>query len=447
VDQNQGRRRRRALIVTCGLAALAVLGIAALTAPLPSPLEVALFGGLLVFLENTAVMLPSSTRVSPSFMVVMASITVHGDGVVLRAAVVAVFGGLILDLVRKRYLGAVAFNCAQYALAAAGAAGAYQAMVANGMSPAVPLLVAALVFATVNMGLVVAYLTVAGERSAEVWANMRPGLPNYLAFGLLGTLVGQLFDAVGALAMVLLLTPLLIARSTFRAFLELKEAREATIKVFLRAIQAKDAYTGAHTERVAKYSVYIGERLGFGYGRLEHLRQAALMHDIGKLAVPKHLLNKPGRLTDEEFSLVRRHAHVCIDILNMVDFLRPMTAAAAGHHTRYDGGGYGGTGDQIKEAFIVTVADAYDAMTSTRAYRKALPMEVAFEELRAQSGSQFDPECVEALVAAIEARGEKHGAGYEEDVVEYEVEPPDAGVGSAGLGNVIASSPGEAASA
>jgi HD-GYP domain-containing protein (c-di-GMP phosphodiesterase class II) len=268
-----------------------------------------------------------------------------------------------------------------------------------------------------------------------VCADMYPALPNYLAFGLLGTLVGQLYANLGPLAVLLLLAPVVIARQTFSSFLELSEAHEATIKVFLRAIEAKDTYTARHTQRVCKYSLYMGEELGFSHTRMEHLRQSALMHDIGKLAVPKHLLNKPGKLTDDEFERVQRHAHVCIDILGLVDFLKPMTAAAAGHHARFDGGGYGGTGERPLEAYIVAVADAFDAMTSTRSYRRALPMEVAFDELRAKAGTQFHPDCVNALITAIESRGEQHGLGHEEDAVEFDVAPPVAGVGSAGLGD------------
>jgi HD-GYP domain-containing protein (c-di-GMP phosphodiesterase class II) len=271
---------------------------------------------------------------------------------------------------------------------------------------------------------------------------MLPSLPNYLAFGLLGTFVGQLYANLGPLAVLLLLAPVVIARQTFSAYLELSEAHEATIQVFLRAIEAKDTYTARHTQRVCTYSLYMGEELGFSHPRMEHLRQAALMHDIGKLAVPKHLLNKPGKLTDDEFERVQRHAHVCIDILGLVDFLKPMTAAAAGHHARFDGGGYGGTGERPLEAYIVAVADAFDAMTSTRSYRRALPMDVAFDELRSKAGTQFHPDCVAALVTAIERRGEQHGLGHEEDAVEFAVAPPVAGVGSAGLGDREAAAAG-----
>jgi HD-GYP domain-containing protein (c-di-GMP phosphodiesterase class II) len=158
---------------------------------------------------------------------------------------------------------------------------------------------------------------------------------------------------------------------------------------------------------------------------------------VGKLAVPKSLLTKPGKLNDEEFRQVQRHVSVCVDILAKVDFLRPMTAAAAGHHARYDGQGYGATGEVPLEGSIVAVADAFDAMTSTRAYRQALEQEVAFDELRAQAGSQLHPDCVEALIKALERRRERHGAGYEIDLVAYETVPPVTGTGSAGLGDLL----------
>jgi HD-GYP domain-containing protein (c-di-GMP phosphodiesterase class II) len=153
--------------------------------------------------------------------------------------------------------------------------------------------------------------------------------------------------------------------------------------------------------------------------------------------VPKALLSKPGKLNDEEFRQVQRHVSVCVDILGQVDFLRPMTAAAAGHHARYDGQGYGGTGEVPLEASIVAVADAFDAMTSTRAYRQALTQEVAFGELRAKAGTQLHPRCVDALIAAVERRRERHGHGFEIDLVSYETTPPTVGTGSAGLGDLI----------
>lgn len=424
--------------VGAAYAAVAVLaGVAAVAhdPTLPGLVPAVLFTGLALWAENWGIPLPSKITVSPSLMVVMAAVAAMDDrGLFVGVAMVGAANGMTLYIARHRKWGQLAANSSQYLVASLAAAVAYE--VSAGVPSAVRVLVTCVVFAAVNVGLVLPGAALFYREPATViWADMRPALPGYLAFGLLGALVGQLYDTLGAVAVVLLLTPVVVARATFSSYIELAQAHDATIRVFLRAIEAKDSYTARHTGRVCRYSLYVGEQLGLGHARLRHLERAALMHDIGKLAVPKHLLNKPGKLTDDEFQRVQTHAHVCVDILDLVDFLKPMTAAAAGHHARFDGGGYGGTGDQPLEAYIVAVADAYDAMTSTRAYRRALPMEVAFEELRAKSGTQFHPDCVEALISAIEQRGECHGAGHETDVVAFDVPPPLAGVGSAGLGD------------
>jgi HD-GYP domain-containing protein (c-di-GMP phosphodiesterase class II) len=203
--------------------------------------------------------------------------------------------------------------------------------------------------------------------------------------------------------------------------------------MLVRALEAKDRYTAGHAERVAAYARYIGEELNFMPARLERLRFAALMHDIGKLVVPNQLLNKPGKLTAEEFARVRVHESVSVQMLSHIDFLRPIAKVSHSDHTYFDPD----DPDHPIEPYIVMIADAYDAMTSTRSYRKALPQDVAFKELRDKSGAQFHPECVEALIRAVETRGEKHGAGFE--VTAHFEHAPDAGVGSAGLGDLLTS--------
>jgi hypothetical protein len=426
------------------LAAAVVLAVlAAVTDAGPNPYSLALFIGLMLWAENSGVWFGSIARVSPAFMVVMGYIAGSGsDAVVLGAAILGLANGIGWDNLRKRKFHNIAFNCAESSLSSAAAAFAFTLAAPSYGATPLAVCAAAVAYAVVNIGFVLPSVALEDEmRFREVWRIMAPTTPSYIAFGVLGALVGALFEGLGAVSIALLIVPIAIARTTFLAVLELQHAREATINVFSRAIAAKDEYTARHTERVAKYCLYIGEKLGLSPARMEHLYQAAMMHDIGKLAVPKHLLNKPAKLTDEEFRQVQRHAHVCIDILGLVDFLKPMTAAAAGHHSRYDGGGYGGTGEHPLEAYICAVADSYDAMTSTRSYRRALPQEVAFAELRDKSGSQFHPDCVEALISALEERGERHGLGYEENVVAFEVAPPVVGVGSAGLGDLASEEP------
>jgi putative nucleotidyltransferase with HDIG domain len=424
--------------VLCGLAGAAALAsflLAGASAPAVAPLL--LFSVLLLVAENSSIVLPSSASVSPSFMVVMASIAAFGShGALVGASIVGIMGGLVRELVRKRRFTTVFFNCGQYLLASAAAAASYDALVGVGWVAGFGVAVAA--FWAVNAGLVLLQVVLNyREPVRDVWGDMRVGLPNYFAFGLLGILVGQLYIELSAIALPLLIIPAAIARKVFASFLELREAHEATVKVFIHAIEAKDRYTAGHTERVAKYALYIGRELKLTAGDLEHLRYAALLHDVGKLAVPRHILNKPGRLTEEEYAIVQRHNQVCVDILQRVDFLSSMIGTASDEHAHYLVDEVREQDRLVQEGHIVAVADAFDAMTSTRSYRRALTQEVAFDELRAKAGTQFNPECVDALVGAVERRGEHYGLGYEEEEHDFDVPPPIVGVGSAGLGDLV----------
>jgi response regulator RpfG family c-di-GMP phosphodiesterase len=268
-----------------------------------------------------------------------------------------------------------------------------------------------------------------------------PAGAEVLPFAALGFLLGRLYLSLGPAVMLLIIVPILIAREMFASYLRVKESHDETVGMLIHALEAKDRYTSGHSERVADYARYIGEELNFLPARLERLRFAALMHDIGKLVVPNHLLNKPGRLTPDEFSQVRVHEKVSVQMLSHIDFLRPIAAASHSDATRFDPDDL----DHPIEPYIVMIADAYDAMTSTRAYRKALPQEVAFQELRDKAGIQFHPACVEALIRAVEKRGEKHGDGFERDS-EFD-NAPVVGLGSAGLGDLLDSEPSQASQA
>jgi HD-GYP domain-containing protein (c-di-GMP phosphodiesterase class II) len=237
---------------------------------------------------------------------------------------------------------------------------------------------------------------------------------------------------LGAAVVPLLVVPILIARSAFASYLELKAGQEQTIETLILALEAKDRYTAGHAQRVAMFSEYVGTELSFGRRRMERLRYAALMHDIGKLIVPNQILNKPGRLTESEFARVQRHEIVSVELLQSIDFLAPVAGDTT---TEAATEAVDGTG--LIEPAIIHVADAFDAMTSTRSYRRALTQETAFGELRSGAGTQFNAQCVEALIASIERRDEHYGAGYEVDDHEWAVAPPEAGTGSAGLGHLI----------
>jgi HD-GYP domain-containing protein (c-di-GMP phosphodiesterase class II) len=218
----------------------------------------------------------------------------------------------------------------------------------------------------------------------------------------------------------------------FSSYQRVKEAHDETVQLLVRALEAKDPYTAGHAGRVAVYAGYVAEELDFMPARAERLRFAALMHDIGKLVVPNQLLNKPGKLTEEEFKRIRIHEAVSVQMLSHIDFLRPIAGHGHSDAMKFDPDNT----DHPIEPYIIMVADAYDAMTSTRSYRKALPQEVAFQELRDKAGTQFHPEAANALIRAIEKRHETHGAGHEEQL--HFENAPEMGLGSAGLGDLIA---------
>lgn len=173
------------------------------------------------------------------------------------------------------------------------------------------------------------------------------------------------------------------------------------VRTLANTIDAKDSYTNGHSTRVAKYSVMIAERLGYTGERLEQLQYAALLHDIGKIGVPKEIINKPARLTDEEYEVIKTHPVIGSNILKEITEIPDIAIGARWHHERYDGKGYpdGIKGEEIPEiARIIGVADAYDAMTSKRSYRDVLSQEKVYAEVEKGKGSQFDPRVAEVML-------------------------------------------------
>ena len=177
-----------------------------------------------------------------------------------------------------------------------------------------------------------------------------------------------------------------------------------TIFAIAKAVDAKDERTSQHSQRVAQYSVMIAEKLGFSSHDLESLRRTALMHDIGKIGIPDAILNKPARLTDEEYAIMKSHTIQGAKILSDFTLLDHVIEGAEFHHERYDGRGYpkGLQGEEIPlYARIIGVADAFDAMTANRVYRKQMDFGYVLGELEKGRGSQFDPAFVDILLKLI----------------------------------------------
>jgi HD-GYP domain-containing protein (c-di-GMP phosphodiesterase class II) len=282
---------------------------------------------------------------------------------------------------------------------------------------------AALAFATVNNLLVrKAVKTVYGDDNLQPWSQMHILFSGQVAMGLLGGLIGAAYLIAGEppAVLILMVGVYAIGHMSLYAFAQLRESHLSAIRGFVKTLEAKDMYTRGHTERVADFAQMIGEELRFTGTQLETVKWAALIHDLGKLAVPTELIRKRGRLDDTEYAEMKGHAHLVEEILAEVDFLQPMVDIASGHHSHYDGRGYGGRGHNdghtpSLEACIVAVADAFDAMTSARSYRMALSQQYALAELRRHSGAQFHPDVVDAFERALTKTGRRWGAPHVND--------------------------------
>lgn len=185
-----------------------------------------------------------------------------------------------------------------------------------------------------------------------------------------------------------------------------KKLSEQSLLAITRAVEAKDIYTKGHSERVAKYSEMIARKMGYSDDDAKTLYIMALMHDVGKIGIPDAIINKPGALTDEEFKIIKSHPVIGADILKEVDAFEKISEIALNHHERVDGKGYpnGLTGNEISdEVAIVSVADAYDAMTSRRSYRDIMGQVEVRAEIKKGIGTQFKKQQAEAMLEIIDA--------------------------------------------
>ena len=196
-----------------------------------------------------------------------------------------------------------------------------------------------------------------------------------------------------------------LAAEVLRATEEIHSRERETVTRLARAAEFRDPESGAHIQRMAHYSSLIGQHLGLAESYVDALLQAAPMHDVGKMGIPDQILLKPGRLTAEEFEVMKKHPKIGHDILK--DSTSPVLQLAASialnHHEKFDGSGYPQAlrGKAIPlEGRIVAVADVFDALTSARPYKHAWPLEQAASYLREGRGSHFDPDCVDALLGA-----------------------------------------------
>jgi diguanylate cyclase (GGDEF)-like protein/putative nucleotidyltransferase with HDIG domain len=308
----------------------------------------------------------------------------------------------------------VLFNVSSMSTAVGVAAYAYResaGILRN--SPPLMLILAATVFFVLNTAPVSCIIALTeGKSLRKIWSECYFwSFPYYLAGAAIAALTSLVQHYAGWQSSLLVMPVIYSIYRSYSVYLglldgEKKHVEEVaslhmrTIEALALAIEAKDQMTHSHLQRVRVYAVELGRELGLDESELNALRAASVLHDIGKLAVPEHILSKPGRLTVEEFEKMKIHPIVGGEILEQVQFPYPVVPIVRAHHEKWDGSGYpqGLKGEEIPiGARILSVVDCLDAVASDRKYRKALPLDEAMAVVAAGSGSQYDPQIVDIL--------------------------------------------------
>ena len=257
-----------------------------------------------------------------------------------------------------------------------------------------------------NTTIISGFLTFATKQNFyKVWYNNVKGMfLSAIAVGTIGIIVALAYIGYGYGAVILFFGPLLLARYSFKLYVEMRNLYISTIQALNKTVEAKDPYTSGHASRVEELAIRLAEDYNLPFDSIQNIKTAAILHDIGKIGVHDSILNKASKLSQEEFQEVMKHPSIGAEIISKVDFLKNITVIIKHHHERYDGKGYpdGLIGDEIPiEACILTIVDSYDAMTSDRPYRNALSKEEALEEIKVNAGTQFHPDLANKFISMM----------------------------------------------
>ena len=407
---------------------------------------------LAVIFERVGLRIYGDTQVSAAVVALFAIAVIYGaPGAAIAAPVVLLAARAFTP---SRWFGRL-FDMSTYAIANVSAALVFHALidvdagVTGWWIPAT--LVAVGVNYSVNVVLVGAVVSVeSGERWFAVWREKAQWLfPYYIVFGLLGLALAAGYLALGVPGVFAFVAPPLMMRSALHQYvtkteetmLELKQKNSelnaanrdiiqmthrladtynGTLEALVLALDARDRETKGHSLRVTQFVIAIARQLGVQEDSQEwvDMQRGALLHDVGKIGVPDYILHKPGPLTPEEWDEMKRHPDIGNEMLKDIAFLSGAAAIVHAHHERFDGKGYpnGLTGEEMPlGARIFNVADAFDAMTTDRTYRKALSVAEAREEVLRNSGTQFDPEVVQSFLLVFDELVESAAAQHAEE--------------------------------
>jgi len=420
--------------VACAGVIALLAGSRALEPAKVDPLMLGVLVVLAVVAQRVPVFLFRSSAISVSVAAVIAAYVLYGTG----AAVWVSLAQAVVNSVtpRRKPFRKIAFNFGSFAVSAFVAGELYR--LTGGMTPPTaiaPTLIAvglsAAAYFLVNTSLTALAIGMSEAQSVlSVWRTNYSWMPiNFGATAVQGAALALAYQALGMFGVFVFTVPLCVAWFSFRLYMakstevrqrneelstvnellrqtndRLEESHISVIGALIGALEAKEAHLSGHAATTMHYSVEVGRKLGLGNDEIAAIKLGALFHDVGKIGVPEQLLSKPAELTEAEWVEMRAHPTIGASLLGnvpMLDRIRPVVLA---HHENFDGTGYphGLKGSEIPlAAQIISVADAYDAMTSERPYRVALRSKPALRELRANAGTQFNPVVVEAFIQVV----------------------------------------------
>lgn len=415
----EGGRTDNALAVAIVLS-VALLALLILTMKKENWWAVALFGVMFFASEFFALPLRTGGRLSIALLPLIMAMMISGP---LGTAVVALFGIPVFYMESGREgWKRIVFNTCQL-FVAAGAAGwvfrhtggqVLQESLKNGGKLVIPWILATIVFFVFNTILVTPVLAASDERMTRFWQKrMLPKLPGYAVYSAIGFFAAIVYLRLEFAGVVLLFTPLLGIRVVYTRYAMMRDVCDDTTLAVMEAVEAGGMFTEGHSVGVADVAVAIAEEMDFADEDLHYLRQAALLHDIGKLALDPRIVDKEGPLTEDDYEEIKKHPLIGGTIVSKEDSFAIVAPTIVHHHEMVDGSGYpdGLSGDTIPiGARILAVADAFDAMKRPSAFRQPLsPYDAASEVIRAK-GLQFDPEVVDGFVKVVTKRGVWTGA-------------------------------------
>jgi HD-GYP domain-containing protein (c-di-GMP phosphodiesterase class II) len=390
--------------------------------------------------ERLSMLVYGEAKVSISFVCLFAIAVLYGPAGIVLATPLSI---LALHFPRKVRHVDFLFNMGNSTLADTASAIVLFSIIDHNSDIAISarVVTAGLLAASVNYGiravLISGAVSVAFKRNLlGVWREKFQWLfPHYIVFGFLGLALAVAYQQLGVTGLLAFAAPPLMMRFSMKQYIDnttrhvamlrrkneqlqranreilgmserLRETYDATLEALAAALDARDSETGGHSSRVTVYTMDMAEEMGVPKGSDQWLdiERASLLHDVGKIGVSDAILNKPGPLTSEEWQQMRKHPAIGFEMLKDVKFLSTAAEIVYAHHERYDGKGYpvGLKGEDVPlGARIFAVADAFDAMTSNRPYRRALSVDKAQEEILSNSGSQFDPTVMEAFLRCL----------------------------------------------